>query len=265
MVGVSWYEAAAYAAYAGKSLPTYYHWYQAAALGVFSDILLLSNFSGKGLAQVGEYQGLGAYGTFDMAGNAKEWCLNSTGSRRYILGGAWNEPSYMFTDRDAQDPFGRQPELRIPLREIPSGTPGRARGAGGKVAARLLEGAARERRGVRIYQSLFTYDRTPLNATVEALADDSPILAPGEDHRGRGLRQGARPALISSCPATQRRRSRRSCSSRRVQAFTMRSSAYLETRQVQFLIQSGRAVLYPIYRGTFDRWIEVRASARTAT
>ena len=83
MVGVSWYEAAAYAVYAGKSLPTYYHWYKAAALGVFSDILLLSNFSGKGLARSDMYQGLGAYGTFDMAGNAKEWCLNSTGSRRY--------------------------------------------------------------------------------------------------------------------------------------------------------------------------------------
>ena len=31
--GVSWYEAAAYAAFAGKSLPTMYHWYRAAALG----------------------------------------------------------------------------------------------------------------------------------------------------------------------------------------------------------------------------------------
>lgn len=42
------------------------------------------------------------------------------------------------------------------------------------------------------------------------------------------------------------------------QAYTTRSSAYLETRQVQFLIQSGRAVLYPVYRGTFDRWVETR-------
>ncbi len=34
------------------------------------------------------------YGTYDMAGNAKEWCWNATGNKRYILGGAWNEPSY---------------------------------------------------------------------------------------------------------------------------------------------------------------------------
>ncbi len=31
--GVSWYEAAAYAAFAGKSLPTIHHWYRAAAPG----------------------------------------------------------------------------------------------------------------------------------------------------------------------------------------------------------------------------------------
>jgi formylglycine-generating enzyme required for sulfatase activity len=28
--GISWFEAAAYAEYAGKSLPTIYHWYRAA-------------------------------------------------------------------------------------------------------------------------------------------------------------------------------------------------------------------------------------------
>ena len=31
-----------------------------------------------------------------MAGNVKEWVLNATGAKRYILGGAWNEPVYMF-------------------------------------------------------------------------------------------------------------------------------------------------------------------------
>lgn len=44
-------------------------------------------------------------------------------------------------------------------------------------------------------------------------------------------------------------------------AYVTRTNAYLDTRQVQFLIQSGRAVLYPIYRGTFDRWVEVRGAS----
>ena len=43
--GISWYEAMAYAEFAGKSLPTVYEWFGAAAIvGPQSDILTLSNF-----------------------------------------------------------------------------------------------------------------------------------------------------------------------------------------------------------------------------
>ena len=56
--GVSWYEAAAYAAFAGKSLPTAYHWYCASgAFGIFSSIVGFSNFGGKGPAAVGLSRG----------------------------------------------------------------------------------------------------------------------------------------------------------------------------------------------------------------
>jgi formylglycine-generating enzyme required for sulfatase activity len=94
VTGVSWYEAAAYAEYAAKDLPTVYHWTNAALDYAISDIVPLSNFSGHGLSAVGRYQGMSPYGTYDMAGNAKEWCRNATADKRFILGGAWNEPSY---------------------------------------------------------------------------------------------------------------------------------------------------------------------------
>ena len=52
VAGVSWYEAAAYAAFAGKSLPTAFQWRGAAGLrrlgGIFGDILRRSNFGAKG-------------------------------------------------------------------------------------------------------------------------------------------------------------------------------------------------------------------------
>jgi hypothetical protein len=107
--GVSWYEAAAYAAFAGKSLPTIYHWYNAAGIGIFSDILKLSNFDGKGPTPAGSHRGLTPWGAYDMAGNVKEWCWNAAGDRRHLLGGAWSDPGYMFSAVDAQPPFDRSP------------------------------------------------------------------------------------------------------------------------------------------------------------
>ena len=53
VAGVSWYEAAAYARWAGKSLPTIYHWSRAADQRLSGDVVPASNFSGKSLLPVG--------------------------------------------------------------------------------------------------------------------------------------------------------------------------------------------------------------------
>src|SRR5207245_9240704 len=96
VAGVSCYEAAAYAKFAGKSLPTVYHWLAAGGQWFASEIIPWSNFGHIGPAKVGQYQGLGLFGTYDMAGNVKEWCFNSAGDgRRYILGGAWDAQAEM--------------------------------------------------------------------------------------------------------------------------------------------------------------------------
>jgi hypothetical protein len=106
VAGVSWYEAAAYAKWAGKSLPTLYHWSRAADPRLSGDVLPASNFGGKSLLPVGA-GGITHGGATDMAGNVKEWCLTAAGAERYILGGAWSEPVYMFSDLDAKPPLAR--------------------------------------------------------------------------------------------------------------------------------------------------------------
>ena len=107
VAGVSWYEALAYAEFVGKELPTYDEWRVAAPVEGYSDVVLMSNFSGKSPARVGSYHGMTSFGAYDMAGNVKEWAMNTSGTLRYALGGAWDEPSYVFNAPDARDPFWR--------------------------------------------------------------------------------------------------------------------------------------------------------------
>ena len=102
-----------------QALPTVYHWYGASgAFSVFSDVLSVSNFSGQGTARVGQHGGVGPFGTYDMAGNVKEWCWNSTNAgRRFVLGGAFADADYQFRDEDAQLPFERRAGFGLRLIE----------------------------------------------------------------------------------------------------------------------------------------------------
>lgn len=111
--GISWYEAAAFAEYVGKSLPTLDHWSNAAWSNSYyfhnfsSKIAPLSNFNGKGPEPVGKNQGISYFGTYDMAGNVREWCWNETFHGRVICGGAWDNVNYMYSQWSQLSPFDR--------------------------------------------------------------------------------------------------------------------------------------------------------------
>ncbi|MGB2908030.1 MAG: protein kinase, partial [Candidatus Aminicenantaceae bacterium] len=101
--GVSWYEAAAFAEFVGKNLPTNTH--SDLAVGSFSNtqfnayLIPMSNVQGKGTVPVGSGQGMTGYGAYDFHGNVREWCWNESGKGRVIRGGAWNDLSYMWGGR----------------------------------------------------------------------------------------------------------------------------------------------------------------------
>ena len=95
--GVSWFEAAAYAAFRGKHLPTVYHWATAAGPLDAAHVVPRSNFSNKGPIAVKTSGAVSRFGLHDAAGNVREWCANELPpGQRYILGGAWNDPDYMY-------------------------------------------------------------------------------------------------------------------------------------------------------------------------
>jgi cephalosporin-C deacetylase-like acetyl esterase len=114
VTGVSWYEAAAYAEFAGKSLPTIYHWYFADSAG---DLRLLpglylpdSNYASAGPRAAGNGCVMGSHGAHNMAGNVREWSASAAASDRLALGGSWTEPSYIYLFPDRRSPFDRARE-----------------------------------------------------------------------------------------------------------------------------------------------------------
>ena len=106
VVGVSWYEAAAYAKWAGKELPSREQWWRA-ALGTRGEVFpwgddvrtleARANFDLSGTDPIGSYPlGVSPYGCYDMAGNVREWLREEAGGVRRVVGGSWLDPSYMF-------------------------------------------------------------------------------------------------------------------------------------------------------------------------
>ncbi|MBD3852033.1 MAG: protein kinase [Acidobacteria bacterium] len=254
--GVSWYEAAAYCQFAGKSLPTVYHWHGATAQDQVSDIVDFSNFGTDGPAPVGSFAGLGDYGTFDMAGNVKEWCWNSSGNKRLILGGAWSEPTYLFKDLDARVPFERSPThgfrcVRLsghaPEASLEPVIPRIAYGRGEPVSDEVFEA----------YRRLYAYDRTALEAKVESVDDSAPYwrketvsfdAAYGSERVTAMLflpRDATPPYhAVIWFPGSD--------------VFLSRSADALASSYLfDFIPRSGRALVYPIYQGMYERFAPV--------
>ncbi len=114
VVGISWYEAMAYARWAEKSLPTWDGWWLAALGGtgrIFpwgNDVKSSSwraNFGLKGTQPVESYPlGTSPFGCYDMAGNVREWLLDSrsTSGLHTVVGGSWADTSYMFEASHAE-------------------------------------------------------------------------------------------------------------------------------------------------------------------
>jgi dienelactone hydrolase len=253
--GVSWYEAAAYAEFAGKSLPSIAHWYLAAGPNEAQAVTRLSNLEHASVAPVGKFQGITWVGAYDMGGNVKEWCWNSTGSKRYILGGSWRDPSYQFSEPDAQSPFDRSPAYGFRcVRYLGAIDP-----AVLAPKERVFRDYTREKPVsddvFRGYLALYAFDHADLKPAVDAVDDSSPYwqrlrVSYDAGHDGQRLsailflpKSGGSPpyqAVLYSPGATSLyRRS----SEGELAAFG----------NLDYLIKGGRAVLHPIYQDTYER------------
>jgi pimeloyl-ACP methyl ester carboxylesterase len=188
-----------------------------------------------------------------MAGNVREWCLNASGTQRFILGGGWNDPPYLFNDSYTQPPFDRSPANGIRLVRYAPTDSNLAR------AAAPLTRTLRDFLRVQpvsdavfaVYRQMYEYDRKPLDPRVietvdegdwtrelvrlnAAYADDSLLVYLYLPKRGAK----PFPAVIFFPPGSA------------IYDLVPPEGA---TRHFDFMLKSGRAVLYPVYKGTYQR------------
>jgi dienelactone hydrolase/predicted Ser/Thr protein kinase len=268
--GVSWYEAAAYAEFAGKSLPTGTHWliargqltplYQS---GFLSTIYPLSNFRGEGPARVGTFQGMTAFGAFDMAGNVREWCWNDTPQGRLVRGGAWDDINYMFGNKSQAPAMDRSPKNGF--RCMRPAEPGKAPDAALQ-AAMAPESPEIPALGnlkpapdsvFQVYREQFAYDKKDLNARVESKDESARDWVKEKvtfDTAGAADRMTAYLFLPknSKPPYQTVVYFPGSSSQNQVSSRDLENYVWFQV-DLSFLLQNGRAVLFPIYLGTFER------------
>jgi len=263
--GLSWYEAAAYAEFAGKVLPTGDHWDSGAGFHVSSmytyfgvKLYPLSNLNGKGPEPVGKNQGMTSFGAYDMAGNVREWCWNETGIGRIISGAAYDDVSYQYTTWSQLPPFDRSPQNgfrcaryiekeKIPesaFRRIDFGFPERDYSHEVPVSDDIFN----------VYKNQFRYDSTALDAVIEE-RDEEHNNWIVEKITFNAAYENDRMIAYLYLPKN---------SSPPYQTLVFYPGSYAVTEKdlkssrnstwfIDYVLKSGRAVIYPVYFRTYER------------
>jgi eukaryotic-like serine/threonine-protein kinase len=267
--GVSWYEAAAYAEFAGKTLPTLWHWQMAA--GADRELLLgwlgqVSNFKNEGPAAAGTYPSMTAYGAYDQPGNVREWCWNETKIGRVVRGGAWDDAPYMLGnisqalafDRSAKNGF--RCASYLDAEKIPQS------------AFDAFEISGRDFRKehpvpdavFEIYKEQFAYDPKDLRAQIEWRNEDSPDWVEEKvtvEAAYAGERVPIYLFLPKNSPGPYQTVVYFPGAGSAFQRSSKDLSHYREfERHLSFIVKNGRAAVYPIYKGTFERREEAIAA-----
>ncbi len=255
--GISWYEAMAYAKFAGKSLPTVHHWKRAADSEDLGLTASLSNFSDRGVTPQGTYDGIGRFEVYDLAGNVKEWCWNENeDGLRCLKGGAWNESEYMYTLDDYASPWDRSSVNGFRCVRY-SNTPAEMTFASVPKYVRLHREMDRE--PIDALRKWYQFDRLPLNT--EQIQLDDP--KPSSDFRHEIVHVDAaysdeRLEIHLFVPRAKQEKYETVIFVPGVDRwqtggeFTVKG--YTDMKYVADLPSSGRIVCHPIYAGTFQRY-----------
>jgi serine/threonine protein kinase/formylglycine-generating enzyme required for sulfatase activity/dienelactone hydrolase len=267
VTGVSWYEAAAYAEFSGKALPTVRHWQLATGdalyrmRDLFGRLLLpISRFGGNGPVAVGSSEAMSAYGAYDLAGNVREWCENASEQGHCLRGGAWNDQTYMYGYVTQAPAFDRSAKNGFRCVKYPDPR-SVAASAFDPYQVTTTRDLTREKpvsdEVFAAYREQFSYDPRDLAARVESRDDSHPdwihetisLTAAYGSERFRVhlfLPRTARPpyqAIVYFPGSSARQRSSSDRMTERIEF----------AENLAFIPKSGRALVHPVYQGTYER------------
>jgi len=211
---------------------------------------------------VGSYRGLDRFGSYDLAGNCKEWVWNeSKPGQRMVAGGAWDEAYYAAGEVDAAASMDRRANIGFRCVRYVA-PPSRA------FTEPVNVGPARDfSKEILVsdetfaqFRKLYDYDHTALRAAVDGIDDSNPYwrkqkvsfdAAYGNQRVAAYLflPRGSAPPYqtVVYFPSGI--------------AYQEKSSSHLEMWYLDPLIRSGRAVLYPVIWGTYERQEDIKGSA----
>jgi dienelactone hydrolase len=193
-----------------------------------------------------------------MGGNVREWCWNQSPDGRFVRGGAWDDIFYKYEDVSQQPPWDRSPRngFRCALYLDGGKIPAAAFEPKGLMKTRDFRNAQPvSDSGFEIYRAQFEYDRKDLKAIVEERDENSKDwirekvtfdAAYGGERVIAHLylpRKASGPyQSVVYFPGT-------------VAIGAKPSSQGLADFSLclDFFVKNGRAVVYPIYKGTYER------------
>jgi eukaryotic-like serine/threonine-protein kinase len=218
-----------------------------------------SNFKGKGPERVGSNPAITPYGLHDMGGNVREWCFNETQMGRLVRGGAWDDVSYMFGFRSQLPPFDRSAKngFRCCLDTHPEKVPKAA------LALVKIEGFPDfyKQKPVsdqifQVYREQYAYDKLDLDSRLELRDDTAKEWVIEKVSFAAAYENERVPAFLylprNSSPPFQT-----------IIFFPGSDAAWITSSKdlkkfmsfflIPSLVKNGRAVMFPVYKGTFER------------